>query len=374
MFPIIEDRPGGDTSYFNNVPQPLLAQTELPTFKFELEKSEGKQDDGSFGKEANVSNFPISTGLAGVSMKLQPGIMRELHWHADAAEWAFVLSGRVRTTLVDPAGHSETCDFAPGDVWYFPRGHGHQLEALGNEPCHFILIFDNGYFSEFGTFSITDWMAQVPVTTLAKSLGVDEDTLRGLPSGEVYFAKGAIPPETPADPVSGPNTATLTHKFPLMAQQPMEFPGGREWLVDSTRFPISRTMTGLIFELDAGALRTLHWHPNASEWQYVIGGQYRVTLFGAKGRYREEILNPGDVGYIPQGYGHSIENIGSETGRILLGLNSGTFQKIDLAEWVAGQPADVLETNLGLPADQVAQLPRRDVFITNREPKPGKQS
>ena len=90
-----------------------------------------------------------------------------------------------------------------------------------------------------------------------------------------------------------------------------------------------------------------------------------MTLFGAKGRYREEILNPGDVGYIPQGYGHSIENIGSETGRILLGLNSGTFQKIDLAEWIAGQPADVLQTNLGLPADQVAKLPREDIFITD---------
>jgi oxalate decarboxylase len=74
VFPIIEDRPGGDTSFFNNVPQAIFAQAELPSFKFELEKTEGKQDDGSFGKEANVSNFPVSTGLAGVSMKLQrPG-------------------------------------------------------------------------------------------------------------------------------------------------------------------------------------------------------------------------------------------------------------------------------------------------------------
>ena len=69
-----------------------------------------------------------------------------------------------------------------------------------------------------------------------------------------------------------------------------------------------------------------------------------------------------------EGYGHSIENIGGETGRILLGLNTGTFQKIDLSEWIAGQPADVLGTNLGLPADLVAQLPRRDVFIDDGKP------
>jgi oxalate decarboxylase len=372
MFPIIEDSPGGDTSFHNNVPKPILSQKTLPSFKFELEKTTGKQENESFGKEANAANFPISEDLAGVSMKLAPGIMRELHWHADAAEWAYVISGRMRTTLVNPAGHSETCDFGPGDIWYFPRGHGHQLQAIGNEDAHFILIFDNGHFSEFGTFSISDWMSQAPAETVARSLNISEDLVRNLPQGEVYFAKGAIPPEPAAAPLSGPNPTPMTHKFSMTSMEPTTvFDGGREWTIDSTRFPISRTMTGVVFELDAGGLRTLHWHPNASEWQYVLSGSYKVTLFGAKGRYREEILNPGDVGYIPQGYGHSIENVSGDTGRILLGLNSGIFQKIDLADWVAGQPADVLATNLSLNEDEVATLPRKDIFITG---KPGKQS
>jgi len=152
-----------------------------------------------------------------------------------------------------------------------------------------------------------------------------------------------------------------------MSQQPTEFPGGREWLGDSSRFPISRTMTGLVFELDAGAIRTLHWHPNASEWQYVIGGRYRVTLFGAKGRYREEVLNPGDVGYIPQGYGHSIENVGEEPCRILIGFNTGVYQTIDLSQWIAGNPADVLATNFGKPAALFEKFPRADVFISPKD-------
>ena len=46
--------------------------------------------------------------------------------------------------------------------WYFPRGHGHLLECRGDEPCPFVLIFDNGYFSEFGTFSLTDWIGHTP--------------------------------------------------------------------------------------------------------------------------------------------------------------------------------------------------------------------
>src|SRR5262245_24755768 len=87
----------GDPSFMNNVPDPLLAGKDLPTFKFALEKSEGKVIGKSSGKEATVEQLPISKGIAGVSMRLEPGAMRELHWHATAAEWAFVSEGRVRT-------------------------------------------------------------------------------------------------------------------------------------------------------------------------------------------------------------------------------------------------------------------------------------
>src|ERR1700741_5031901 len=185
----------GDPSFMNNVPDPLLAGKELPTFKFALEKSQGKVIGGNSAKEATVEQLPISKGIAGVTMRLAPGGMRELHWHATAAEWAFVVKGRVRTTVIQPNGQTETNDFDPGDIWYFPRGHAHMLECLGDEPTHFILIFDNGYFSEFGTFSITDWIGHAPKSLLAKNFGVQESAFDGFPTKEVYFARGAIPPE-----------------------------------------------------------------------------------------------------------------------------------------------------------------------------------
>src|SRR5689334_23466910 len=86
----------GDPSFMNNVPDPLLSGKELPTFKFALEKSKGRVIGKNTAKEASVEELPISKGIAGVSMGLEPGGMRELHWHATAAEWAFVDKGRVR--------------------------------------------------------------------------------------------------------------------------------------------------------------------------------------------------------------------------------------------------------------------------------------
>jgi len=355
----------GDTSFMNNVPDPLLAEDALPEFTFALERSKGRVDGGSFGKEATVEQLPISKGLAGVSMRLEPGVMRELHWHATAAEWAYVVEGRVRTTVVDPQGRSGIDDFGPGDIWYFPRGHGHMLQCLGDEPCHFILVFDNGYFSEFGTFSLTDWLGHVPPALLAKNLRVPAATFQGFPKREVYFAKGPVPPEPAGKPLAGVNPPPLSHKHSLHSREPREtFPGGREWRVEAADFPISATMTGVILEMEPGSLRELHWHPNADEWQYLLSGTIRATLFGSRGRYREATLDTGDVGYVPQGYGHSLENIGTTTARILIVFNSGTYETVDVSQWIAGQPADVLAVNFGQPAKTFETFPTRDVFMT----------
>jgi oxalate decarboxylase len=360
----------GDPSFMNNVPDPLLGERELPSFKFALEKAEGKVVGNSSGKEATVLQLPISKGIAGVSMRLESGAMRELHWHATAAEWAFVIQGRVRTTVIEPKGFAETNEFEPGDVWFFPRGHGHMLECLGNEPAHFVLIFDNGYFSEFGTFSITDWIGHTPKALLAKNFGLPESAFDGFPKEEVYFARGKVPPEKPTTPLQGWRLPPLTHKYQLLAQPPHRvFKGGREWRVDSAAFPISTTVTGVILDLDPGALRELHWHPTADEWEYVIDGDISVTMFGSHGRYRTETMEKGDVGYIPQGYGHSIENVGTKPCRVLIGFNTGVYATIDLSQWIAGNPLDVLATNFSKPASLFEKFPHKDVFITDKDGK-----
>ena len=180
----------GDPSFMNNVPDPLLAGKELPTFKFELEKSQGKVIGGSYGKEATVKQLPISKGMAGVSMKLEPGAMRELHWHATAAEWAFVNKGRVRTTVIDPHGGRRDERLRAGGRVVFPARPRPHARVPRRRAGHFILIFDNGYFSEFGTFSITDWIGHTPKALLAKNFGLPESTFDGFPKKEVYFARG----------------------------------------------------------------------------------------------------------------------------------------------------------------------------------------
>src|SRR2546423_1640618 len=83
-------------------------------FRFALGSVTPKTWDGGWAKEATVAEFPVSEKLAGVLMSLAPGALRELHWHANAAEWAYVIKGQCRVTTIDPKGHSEIVDFNSG--------------------------------------------------------------------------------------------------------------------------------------------------------------------------------------------------------------------------------------------------------------------
>jgi oxalate decarboxylase len=317
------------------------------SFRYALEKQVPRLGPGGVTRGASVHDFPASTGIAGVSMRLAPGAMRELHWHANAAEWAYVLTGYCRTTIIHPDGISYTDTFGPGDTWYFPKGYGHAIQGLGPGECHFILIFDNGDFSEDHTFSITDFISRVPVAIAAQNLGISPEEVDRLPKGEVYFAQGEVPDERSglAAPRTSPELISK-HRYPLHAQQPKRAPGGGiQRIVSANEFPISTTITGSTIELQPGALRELHWHPNADEWQYYISGTAEMTVFLAEGNAVTEQFEAGDVGYAPMGAGHYIKNTGPDVCKILIGFNSGHYQAIDLSEWLSSNPRDLLKGN-----------------------------
>ena len=110
---------------------------DLENFKYDLEKQTHWVGPGGSAKEATVEEFPVSQSIAGVSMRLDPGAIRELHWHSLAAEWAYMIEGRCRATVITPEGQADIADFGVGDTWYFPRGHGHVLQMPGTRPVPF---------------------------------------------------------------------------------------------------------------------------------------------------------------------------------------------------------------------------------------------
>jgi oxalate decarboxylase len=317
----------------------------IPNLKFSFSDAHNRLQEGGWARQVTVRELPVATTLAGVNMRLRPGGVRELHWHKEA-EWAYMLYGRARITAIDRDGHNFMDDVGVGDLWYFPPGIPHSIQGL-QEGAEFILVFDDGDFSENSTFSITDWFAHTPKDVLAANFDIPASALSGIPSGERYIFQGEVPGPLEEDEIFNPNGSPpggFSHR--MLEQEPVRAGGGRVRIADSTNFPVATTVAAALVEVEPGGMRELHWHPNADEWQYYIEGKGRMTLFAAEGHARTFNYQAGDVGYVPFAMGHYIQNTGEEPLCFLEMFKSDHFADISLAQWMALTPPELVRDHL----------------------------
>jgi oxalate decarboxylase len=337
---------------------PVTDNGALPNLKFSFADAHVKMREGGWSREVTQLELPIATTMAGVNMRLNPGGVRELHWHKQA-EWSFMLAGKARITSVDNDGRNFVSDVNAGDLWYFPAGIPHSIQGLPDDGCEFLLAFPDGTFSEDDTFAITDMFAHMPKEALAKNLGTDEKALANIPSGEKFIFKAPMPPALQADTVgSAQGEVPLDMAFRMMQQEPTISPGGWVRIADTRNFTISSDVAAALVEVNPGRMREVHWHPNADEWQYYIAGKARMTVFAAQGNARTFDYQAGDVGYVPKSMPHYIENIGSEPVRFLELFNATRFVDVSLTQWMALTPHELVAAHLNINRDLLDGLPK----------------
>jgi len=336
---------------------PYTDHGTIPNLKFSFAGARNRLLTGGWAREVTVRELPISTTMAGVDMRLKPGAIREMHWHKEA-EWAYMLAGRARITAIDQDGRNFIDDVGVGDLWNFRKALPHSIQALA-EGCEFLLVFDDGSFSENKTFLLTDWFHHTPLDILAKNLGVSESALSGIPKDpdyERYIFNGEVPPPIAQDAVRAPAGESMRMSHRLLEQEPVEVPGGRVRIVDSGNFPAADTIAAALVELDPGAMRELHWHPTNDEWQYYISGWGQMTVFASAGAARTFNYQAGDVGYVPFAMGHYILNIGNEPLRFLEMFRSSRFADISLNQWLALTPPELVQAHLNLDQSTTAAI------------------
>lgn len=335
-------------------------------FTASLDTAPLKQTSGGWAREVTARTLPIQTGLAGAHLFLNPGGAREMHWH-NSAEWAYVLGGHCQVTAVDPAGETEVVNLAAGDLWYFPRGHAHAIHALGDTPCHAVLAFDDGLYSEHGTFGVSDWMSRLDPATLAQATGLPPGALDGMPAGETYIMQGdIIPLDSPQARAERPLPPGRTHRHRMLAQAPWaSLPGGTMHLADAAAFPASSAMTGLVTRLDPGAMQALHWHPGADEWHYVARGGARILMFAPDKRMASADVTAGDCAYIPSNCGHLVQ-AGAAGCEVVSVLNSPDYGAAALSDWLHAAPRHLLANNFGMAEATVPEFARLGPILPRR--------
>jgi oxalate decarboxylase len=340
---------------------PVTDAGSVQTFKYPFSLSPKRLHEGGWSREVTVRELAVSKSIAGVDMRLTAGGVRELHWHA-AAEWAFMLYGSARITAVDAQGKSFVDDVKEGDLWYFPTGIPHSIQGLAPDGAEFLLVFDDGRFSEYSTVLLSDWMAHTPREVLSKNFGVAPEALKRLPHEELFIFQAEVPPPLAADQraaagVAGPSPLDFAFRT-LQLPVTKRTKGGEVRIIDSSTFKVSTTIAAAIVTVHPGGMRELHWHPNADEWQYFISGKGRMTVFGTGGRARTADFEAGDVGYVEQTLPHYIENTGDTDLRFLEMFKSSFYQDLSLSRWLSHTPPELVTEHLGFDRATFDAIPR----------------
>jgi oxalate decarboxylase len=341
----------------------------VQAFKYPFSMAHKRLHSGGWSREVTVRELAVATTIAGVDMRLTAGGVRELHWHT-AGEWAIMLYGNARITAIDSDGRSFVADVKEGDLWYFPTGIPHSIQGLNPDGAEFLLVFDDGNFSEYATVLLTDWMAHTPRDVLSKNFGVSEQALEKMPKEELFIFQADVPGPLADDQRAAAGTlGPSAHDF---AYRTMEQPvtkrmkGGEVRIVDSSKFKASTTIAAAIVTVHPGGIRELHWHPNADEWQYFISGQGRMTVFATGGRARTMDFQAGDVGYVQKTLPHYVENTGDTDLKFLEMFKSSYYQDLALSEWLTHTPPELVAAHLNIDKATLDAIPRDEVVILPR--------
>jgi len=141
-----------------------------------LRASDQKADKGPGGtvRIVDTRNFPIATEVAAAIVEVAPKSMREIHWHPNADEWQYYLSGTGRMTVFASQDSSRTFDFRAGDVGYVPKSMSHYVQNTGDVPLKFLELFRSPRFEDV---SLNQWLALTPAQLVKSHLGLDQSTI-----------------------------------------------------------------------------------------------------------------------------------------------------------------------------------------------------
>jgi oxalate decarboxylase len=332
----------------------------VQNFKYPFSFANKRTYEGGWSREVTVRELPVSKSLAGVNMRLTAGGVRELHWHT-SAEWAIMLYGTARITAIDADGKSFVADTKKNDLWFFPSGIPHSIQGLNPDGCEFMLVFDDGDFSESETVLLSDSMAHLPPEVLSKNFGVAEQAFQNVPKQELFIFQADVPGQLDADQKAAAGALGKSPKdfvFRTMEMPPTkQTKSGEVRIVDSKNFKVSTTAMAMV-TVRPGGLRELHWHPNADEWQYFIAGKGRMTVVATGNKARTMDFQEGDVGYVQKTLLHYIENTGDNDLVFLEMFKSDRYQDLSFSEWLAHTPAELVMAHLHIDKATYDTIPK----------------
>ncbi|WP_319452687.1 MULTISPECIES: cupin domain-containing protein [unclassified Mycobacterium] len=260
-----------------------------------------ESDLGSI-RRVTADDFPILAGMSIKRIVLNPGAMRTPHWHANANELTYCVSGTSLVSVIDTYSKFASFTVSAGEMFHIDSGSLHHIENIGEEPAEFILSFrserpeDFGLAAAFGamTDAVLGNTYDLPASDFAKIRRTTVDRLLAKRQGDAVV----------------PSTAHFDdpHKFNVEAQSPpVGIAVGSARLARLQYWPALKDLSMYSLRIREDGMREPHWHPITAEMGYVHQGSGRMTVMEPDGTLDTWYLKEGDVYFIPRAYPHHIE-------------------------------------------------------------------
>jgi oxalate decarboxylase len=165
------------------VPEPLGpdklngAEPVAQSFSHRMTAQEPIRTKSGTVRITDSSVFPASKNIAAALVEIEPGGLRELHWHPNTDEWQYYISGQARMGVFAASAQARTFDFQGGDVGYVPFAMGHYVENTGSKTLRFLEIFKSSYYADL---SLNQWLALTPPELLKAHLNLDKQVTDAL--------------------------------------------------------------------------------------------------------------------------------------------------------------------------------------------------
>ncbi|MCB0923063.1 MAG: cupin domain-containing protein [Mycobacterium sp.] len=271
-----------------------------------------ESDLGSI-RRITADDLPILRGLSIKRVVLHPGAMRTPHWHANANELTYCVSGTALVSILDDGSRFSTFVVTAGQMFHAASGSLHHIENIGEDVAEFIIAFrherpeDFGFGASLGAFSdaVLGNTYDLPASDIA---GIRRDTADRRLAARVGEA------EVPANAyLNDP------HKFDVEAQAPgLNYVSGSARFARDQYWPALTDMSMYSLRITDDGMREPHWHPVTAEMGYVRHGEARMTVMNPDGKFDTWTMTAGDVYFIPRAYPHHIENIGTDEWHFLI--------------------------------------------------------
>jgi oxalate decarboxylase len=308
-------------------------------------------DAGSI-RRLTKADFPILERISIKRLGIEPGCLREPHWHANADELTYCLSGDLLVSVLDNADAFGAFTIGAGEMFHIDSGSLHHIENVGDTAAELLVVFSDESPRDF---SIHGSFGAMSDAVLGNAYGLPAADLAKLPrdtsSPDLVRRVGAA---------EVPDTAGLPdrHKFSVEAVVPtLDYAFGNARLARVQVWPALRHLSMYSLRIETSGMREPHWHPETAELGYVAAGKARMSVLDPDGSVDNYYLEAGDVYFVPRAYPHQIEVVGDEPIHFCIFFDRPTPGDIGYRAAASAYSREVLAAVFGVAAEDVPDFP-----------------